>query len=530
MQYNSWLYVLLFLGGAVLAYYLTPLRRRWVVLLAASTVFYLISSRQLIVVLAATAAVVYWGARRIDGRKRAYQEKKAALEKEERRQLKADTDRRNSRTLAAVCVVAFGVLFFTKYFNFVGSNLNLLFRTMGLSAAVPALRLMMPLGISFYTLSAVSYLVDVSQGTCRAQENYWKLLAFLMFFPVITEGPISRYGQLGEQVAQGHSFDYRQFCFGAQLIVWGLFQKVVLADRLDRCVGNLFDHYQSYSGGIIALAILLYTFQIYMDFAGCVDIARGSAELFGIHLAQNFTQPFFAVSVNDFWRRWHITLGAWLRDYIFYPISLSRSFQTLSKNSRKHLNAYYAATLPALAALLAVWFGNGVWHGAEWKYIVYGLYYYAITALGMLLEPAFVRLLALLHLSREQAGYRVFQMLRTFVFVNLGMMIFRAANLHAAWGMFLALFQNGGNGGETVAQILTKEGLPAGQAAIVAAGAVLVMIADVLKERGVPLRERIADRPLPVRWSIYLAAVVLVIVAGAYGPGFGTVDFIYAQF
>jgi len=528
MQYNSWLYVVFFLSCAVFFYYVCPLRQRWVVLLAASIAFYLLASRQLILILISSAAVVYWGALEIDKGERRYQQEKSVLPKEERRLLREKIAVHNRRVVAAVCTAAFGILFFLKYFNFVGANLNLLFAGLRLPLTIPALHLMMPLGLSFYTLSAVSYLVDVSRGTCPAQRNFAKLLAFLLFFPVITEGPISRYGQLGEQVAEGHRFDFRSFCFGIQLILWGLFKSVVLADRLAAVVGNIFTNHADYSGFVILVIVLLYTLQIYMDFSGGIDIARGSAELFGITLAENFARPFFATSVNDFWRRWHITLGAWLRDYIFYPISLSRPFQLLSKKSRSHLNSYYAATIPALIALLAVWLGNGIWHGAAWKYICYGLYYYAIMAAGMLFEPLSVRLLQLLHLRRESRGYRLWQMFRTFCFVNLGMLIFRADTLRTAWAMFLSMFAP--YHGHSVVQVLTSQGLSANQLTIVAYGAALVFIVSILQERGVNLREWIAARALPIRWTIYLAAVLAVIIVGAYGPGFGTVDFIYAQF
>ena len=526
MQYNSWLYLVVFLGSAVLAYYLMPLKYRWTVLLSASAAFYWISCRWLIAVLPLTTIPLYFGTLRIERNRQDYKSKKADLDHAARKVLKARTEDRNRRLLAALCCLVFGILFFTKYFNFAAGNLNLLLRRLG-DVRIPQLRLLMPLGISFYTLSAASYAADVSHGVCHAQDNYWKLLAFLLFFPVITEGPICRYSQLGQQVTEGHPFNYRSFCFGLQLIVWGLFQKVVLADRLDQFVGNIFSNYQAYSGKVILFASVAYTFQIYMDFSGCVDIARGSAELFGVTLPENFRRPFFATSVNDFWRRWHITLGAWLRDYIFYPLSMSRSFQRLSAFSRKHMSAYYSSAVPALIALLAVWFGNGIWHGAAWKYVCYGLYYYVITAAGMLLEPAFARVRKTLHLDSSRKGFHLFQIFRTFVLVNLGMMIFRADSLSAAWAMFLSAFRPYAG---SLAAVMQQQGLPAGQALIAAGGAVLILFASLCRERGINLRKTVASKPAPVRWSLYIAAILLVLIAGAYGPGFGAVDFIYAQF
>jgi len=527
MQYNSWLYLVGFLGCLIPLYYLTPLRCRWWVLLAGSAVFYGITCGWLTAVLPVTAAAIWAAALQIDRNLNPPGGRDPKLPREERRRLRALTERRNRRVLAAACILAFGVLWCVKYFNFAGVNLNRLFAALRLSARIPRLRLLMPLGISFYTLSAVSYVADVARGTCRAQRHYGKLLLFLMFFPVVTEGPISRYGQLGEQLAQGHTFDYRRFCAGWQLILWGLFQKVVLADRLDRFTGNLFSHYRTYSGGVIALAILLYTFQLYMDFSGCVDIARGSAELFGIRLAENFRRPFFAVSVNDFWRRWHITLGAWLRDYIFYPLSMSKPLQALSRRSRKAVGAYYAAVLPALPALLGVWAANGIWHGAAWKYVVYGLYYFALTAAGMIFEPAFARVCGGLRIDRNGRGFHLFRILRTFVLVNIGMLIFRADNLTAAGTMLRSVFRPGT---ASAAHVLRTQGLPPEQAVIVAVGAAVVFAVSLCREKNISLGARIAQTPLPVRWGVYIAAVVLVIAAGAYGPGFGKVDFIYAQF
>jgi len=527
MEYNSWLYLIGFLGCLVPIYYLMPVKRRWWVLLAGSAVFYWVTCTWLIAVPAVTTAVIWLTARKIDANLHPPGGRNTELSREEKKRQRALTERRNHRVLALSCVAAFGVLWCVKYFNFAGVNLNRLLGALRLTVRIPHLNLLMPLGVSFYTLSAVSYVADVARGTCRAQRNYAKLLLFLLFFPVITEGPISRYDQLGGQLTEGHAFDYRRFCSGCQLILWGLFQKVVLADRLDRVVGNLFQHSQLYSGGMIVLAILLYTFQLYMDFAGCVDIARGSAELFGVSLAENFRRPFFAVSVNDFWRRWHITLGSWLRDYIFYPLSMSKPLQTLSRRSREKIGIYYAAVLPALPALLGVWAANGIWHGAAWKYVVYGLYYFALTAAGMLLEPGFARLCGVLHINRKGVGFHVFRVVRTFVLVNIGMLIFRAETLGRAWAMLVSAFHP--YRGDSLA-VLTAQGLPLEQGAIVAAGAAIVLAVSICREKNISLGARIARRPLAVRWSFYIAAILLVLVAGAYGPGFGTVDFIYAQF
>lgn len=311
MQYNSWLYLFPFLGGSIILYYLIPVKRRWIGLLFSSLLFYILTMKNLVAVVLFTTATIYLGARTIEEFNEQFKLKKKELDRAARKELKSKITKKNRYVIALLCVINFGILFITKYFNFFGENINALFHALHISAQIPFLDIFLPLGISFYTLSAISYVTDVARGVCKAEKNYFRLLLFLIFFPIITEGPISRYGQLGEELKGEHHFDYKQFCFGTQLIVWGLFQKVLLSDRVNMYVRAIFSNHEKYSGFPVIMAILLYTFQLYMDFAGCINIARGSAQLFGITLEENFKRPFFATSVNEFWRRWHITLGAW---------------------------------------------------------------------------------------------------------------------------------------------------------------------------------------------------------------------------
>lgn len=527
MQYNSFVFLGLFFVLTLLAYYLTPLKARWCVLLGASVIYYLICGRQLIIIVCGTALVVYGAARRLETISVQAKAKRKQLPKEERKAFKLQVAKSKKRVLAAACVFCIGLLLFLKYFNFIGTSFNGLFEWIGVEGRIPHLHLLLPLGISFYTLSAVGYLADVYWEKYPAEKNYLKLLLFLIFFPIVVEGPISRFDQLGRQLSEGHRFDYRKFTFGAQLIVWGLFKKVVIADRIDMYVSVIFENYQEYGGFAVAMAIVAYTIQIYTEFSGCMDIVTGCAQMLGIELAKNFEQPFFSKNVNEFWRRWHITLGAWLRDYVFYPISLSRFFQNFSKAAAKRWNEYFAMTIPAAAALFAVWFCNGVWHGAEWKYICYGLYYYVIMLVGMLLEPLFKKICGALHIDRSGKGFGIFQIIRTVVFVNFGMLIFNAENLKAAGRMFLSLFQKEQWSSFGFLQDISLNSYDYLLLVICAA---LVILVDIRKEKGIHIREHIAGWVFPVRTTVYVAAVLCIVLFGAYGPGYGAVDFIYAQF
>lgn len=528
MQYNTFVFLGLFMGLTLLAYYIAPLKVRWGVLLGASIVFYLVGGRHLIFIVCLTALVIYLAARGLERITLTAKQKRKELPKEERKAYKAQVAKKKKRLLAAACIFSVGLLLFLKYFNFLGGSLNQLWLKLQLSWEIPYLHLLLPLGISFYTLSAVSYLADVYWEKYPAEKNYFKLLLFLMFFPVIVEGPISRYNQLAGQLYEGHRFDYHKFTYGLQLIVWGLFKKMVIADRLNGVASVVFKNYQEYGGLAAALGILCYTIQLYTEFSGCMDIVTGCAQMFGITLAENFQRPFFSRNINEFWRRWHITLGAWLRDYIFYPISLSKFFQNLSKAARKRFNEYFAMTLPAAVALFAVWFCNGVWHGAEWKYIVYGLYYYVIMQIGVLAEPLFKRVCSGIHLNRaENKVFHKFQVVRTCVFVGFGMLIFRARDLRAAGHMFLSLFDRTKWG---AVDFFWDIGLSPYDYFVALCGVILVLVVGILNERGIIVRDCLASRVYALRTTILIAGVLSVIILGAYGPGYGAVDFIYAQF
>lgn len=207
-------------------------------------------------------------------------------------------------------------------------------------------------------------------------------------------------------------------------------------------VNQIFNFHDQYDGLYVIIGMLLYTLQLYAEFSGCMDIVRGSAQMFGIEMSENFARPFISKTVSEFWRRWHMTLGAWFKDYVFYTISLSKAFMKLSKKTREKFNAFFATLIPTSIAMLAVWFGTGIWHGASWKYVMYGIYYCLIMILGLLTEPLFRKLFEKMHVNREGKIYKALQVVRTFIFVNIGMLMFRADDLKIFGQMFISMFRN----------------------------------------------------------------------------------------
>lgn len=526
MAYTTYIYLVLFLGITFLLYTVFPKKIKWTVLLTASIAYYALASRWwLLIFILMTTITIYYSAIWIDRINDLFKSVKHVLSREEKKSFKEKLLWQKKMVVVLMLLVNIGTLIFLKYSNFFSEVLNsLVFEHLRMQ--IPMMKLFLPLGISFYTLQAVSYVIDVYRGKYKADRNIGRVGLFLVFFPTIVEGPIARYDQVAHQLYEGHSFHYENLTHGVQLILWGMFKKIVIADRANMLVNFVFGEYLSYSGLSVIFAIIFYTIQIYTEFSGCMDIVRGSAQIFSVHLPENFKQPFFAKSINEFWQRWHITLGAWLRDYIFYSVSLSVPFKKFSQFVKAHSNDYISRLLPATTALFFVWITNGLWHGSSLKYVMYGMYYYAFMVIGMFMEPIFKKVLDKLHIKKETWYFKGFQIFRTILIVNIGMLIFRADNLSSAYHMFISCFQNFSLDIGQLAHL----GLSVPDILMVIIGVVVVLIVGLIREKGIHIRESVGKWHIIPRWAFYLVGFLVVVIFGAYGRGYDIVSFIYAQF
>lgn len=523
MTYTSFEFFVIYFGATFLLYTLAPIKYKKYALLIGSAFFYFVATRGHILALVASALLTWGSALLIQKQNDELAAKRKLVEKSERKALKAKYNKRKALICAAGVLLNLGILLVLKYLDFFGETFAFIFRQ-----EAREFSLIQPLGISFYTLQAVSYIVDVNRGKYKACKNPLDIFLYLSFLLTIVEGPVARFDQLGTQLVKGERLSFKNMQLGYQLILWGLFKKIVVADRAAEFVNNVFDNPNKYTGVIVIAGILFYTLQLYCEFSGVMDIVTGMGELMGINLPENFARPFFAKSINEFWQRWHITLGAFLRDYIFYSISLSKPFMKLTKSARKRFNPYYANLIPTAFALFFVWFANGFWHGAGWKYIVYGLYYYVLMMLALFMEPLFAKLCKAFRINREAKPFALFQMVRTFFIVNIGMLIFRADDLKAAFTMLAAIPRlnlaairvGGGNG----------LGLDLKDYGILVVGTVVIFLVSLLREKGVDIRERIYRMPFMVKFVGYLVAALVIITIGAYGDNYGVVDLIYANF
>ncbi len=418
---------------------------------------------------------------------------------------KASSAKAKKLILGSVLAANLGLLLFVKFTPYLTSLAQRL-----IPFETPAFveNILVPVGISFYTLQVCGYVFDVYKGKYPAERNLLKFASFSTFFPLMLQGPISRYDQLGHQLFSPTPRDdfYQNLRNGAQLMLWGFFKKLVIADRAALLVNEVFNNYTEHSGLIIPVAVFLYTIQIYTDFSGCVDICRGSAQVFGIDVIENFKQPYFARSIQDFWRRWHIALSSWFKDYLYIPLGGNRKGTV-----RKYIN------------LLIVFLASGIWHGVGIHFIVWGMMQGVFQISGALTLRHRERLCQRLHIDRSKPLYGLFQMAFTFVLVNLSWLMFRANGTIAALRMFASIFRPS-------AVAFNLPGITRLDAIILLAGMAILLTVSIFKEKGVQIRNRIAALPILLRWSIYLVAFVLVLLLGLYGPGYSDSAFIYMNF
>jgi len=428
------------------------------------------------------------------------------------------------RVLALAASVGFGIgiLVYYKYWN-------LLADTVGGSILSHRENLLAPLGLSYFTFAAMSYTIDVYKRRCRVETNLLHYALFVSFFPTLINGPIERYPQMRPQIRKSRRFSYGRCAGGAFRMLWGYTKKMVLADNLSHYVSLVYGDVGSMSGPNLVAATVLFAVQLYMDFSGCCDIALGAARILGYDLIENFQSPFEARTFNDFWRRWHFSLGAWMRDYVFYPFALCKPVARLSKGTKKVFSASFARALPAALGNLLVFLLVGVWHGATSNYILWGLYNGVILAFTALMEPTYKRMNESLPRLTASKRFHVFRVLRTFVIVNIGWFFDRCAHAADAFGMLETVVSR-----PKMAQLsmetLQKLGVSAVDARVLAAGTLLLFAVSLAEENGKDIRGWLAARALPIRWAILMTGVLAVLLMGVWGSGFSEASFIYFNF
>lgn len=527
---------LVFLTVVVIAYYLVPKRFQWFVLLLASYGFYLFSGVSQVFYIIGTTIISYSAARWMqhirNKTQAAIDAAGDALTKDQKREMKKADAKRIHVIQVVTVLFNLCVLAYFKYLGFFIDNINQIFTLFKWDATIPYVNVLAPLGLSYYTFNSIGYLIDVGRGKLAAEKHIGKFALFVSFFPSIVQGPLFRYGDVGRQLGQSHKLEYNNLKFGAQLMLWGFFKKLVIADRVAAIARTVFAAgFTDYTGSHVFFGVLAYSFQIYCDFAGGVDITRGAAQILGINLPVNFERPFFATSMGDFWRRWHMSLGAWMREFVFYPIMLCKPVTALSKKFRKRFGAHAGKMVPSVCAPLVVFFLIGIWHGLTWQYIINGLYNALLISASVALAPFNKKLTEKLRINTEAFSFRVFQMVRTFALLCISRIVVKAPTLTDAWSMIKALFTSwdldfifGLDG-----KIFTY-GVGQNEMFILFLAILLLTVISVLQESGMKIRETLAKQNLIFRWILVIALLVFTLVYGIYGPEYNASAFIYGGF
>ncbi len=382
-----------------------------------------------------------------------------------------------------------------------------------------------PLGISYYTLSCIGYLADVYWRKGDAEENYGRFLLAMIYFPQIVEGPIARYGRLLPQLSSLRRPGLGDLCGGLQLMLWGYFKKLVVADRIAIYTGDVLGNPLECGGLSVLIALLFSPFQLYADFSGCMDIAYGMSQIFGIRLDDNFLHPFFSRSVPEFWRRWHVTLGAWFKDYVYFPVATSPRILSASRRIKERRGAAVQRAFSVAAPLFCVWVLTGAWHGTGLDYIVWGLYYWALISGSAIFAGWFKSAADRLGIDTGAPWWRIVQMARTYLVFAGGLLLVNAGGISRVPRVIMGIFSPFA----PMEQSLFGHGLGKAGFFLAVLCVPLLLIVDKAQESG-SIRERIAALPLPLRWAVYYAGILAVLVFGVYGVGYDPASFVYEAY
>ena len=465
-------------------YALIPAKWRWCCLLTASMVFYFLADRVAFIYFICMIAASYMLSRAIYNLK-----EKGAAQKIQ------------NLLLAASIALTVMPTFVTKDLEYIRTSI---FNHQSHKWIIAT-------GMSFFMLQMIAYYVDIWKGKVIPEKNFFKYALFISYFPQILQGPIPRYEQLHPSLMAEHRWDVNSFVKGAQLIVWGFFLKLMIADKAGIVVDTVFGNYHTFMGGYVLVAGILSGFQVYTDFASCVSIAKGVSEMLGVELIDNFNHPFFSISIKDFWRRWHISLGSWLRDYVYFPLGGSRKGKV-----RKHIN------------ILITFLISGIWHGAGIKYAAWGTMHGVYQVAGDMTAGLQKRIYELLGFAGHKRLETFCRRAGVFIWLIPNWIIFRADSVKQAVYMMLSIFTVR-NPWIFFDDSLFSLGLEWKEWLVLGLSVYVLAKVSILQEKCV-IRDRIMEQPLLVRWTLYIAAITIIWVFGTYGFGFNAKDFIYAAF
>ena len=499
MLFNS-LHFMVFFPIVTLLYFVIPAQIKYLWLLVCSYYFYMCWNPKYALLMLASTAITYLGGYGLDRLNNSNHSEEKRIEHYKKLIV--------GLTFASNLLI----LFFFKYFYFVLNNLNSPLSAIGFEIIQPNFDIVLPVGISFYTFQALSYIMDVYRKEIYAEKNFFKYALFVSFFPQLVAGPIERSKNLLKQINKVYPFEYTRVKRGLLLMLWGFFQKLVIADRAAILVNTVFNHPAEYGSVEITAATFLFAIQIYCDFSSYTDIARGCAQVLGFELMENFKQPYFSRSIAEFWRRWHISLSSWFRDYLYIPLGGNKKGTT-----RKYLN------------ILCVFLVSGLWHGANWTFVLWGLIHGLYQVFGAISKPVRQKLLQRFCITEGSPVHHGLQRLTTVLLVCFAWIFFRANSLSDSILLVKSIFTEFDPWVLTDGTLL-ELGLHTSDFFVLLVSGAILLAVSIQKNKSVDLRNNILSCNAAVRWVIYYVILFSILIFGVYGPGYSSSQFIYFQF
>lgn len=487
---------LIFFPIVTFIYFIIPHRFRWFWLLISSYYFYMCWNPKYAILIAASTIITYLSGLLIDKANQIRDEKKSIGLKK--------------LWVFMSFAINLGILFIFKYANFFNGIIKSIFSWLNITVNIPTFNFLLPVGISFYTFQALSYTMDVYRKDVRAERNLGKYALFVSFFPQLVAGPIEKSKNLLYQFDEKHSFDYDRAKNGLLLMIWGFFQKVLVADRLAILVDNVYNNPNGHKGFEIITATIFFAFQIYCDFGSYSDIARGASEVMGFRLSKNFERPYFSKSIKEFWRRWHITLSAWFKDYLYIPLGGSRCSKL-----RNYFN------------IMVVFLISGLWHGADMSFVIWGGLHGAFQVIGDILKPLKEKLRRVFKIKTDVFSYKLLQVVITFILVDFAWIFFRANSYSDAKILIKNMMYF--NPWIFTDNSIYNLGLDSKEFLVAIIGIIVVLAVNMM-QRNKSLRIQLSRQNTSFRWVMYLIAVLSILIFGMYGPDYSAQQFIYFQF
>lgn len=502
---------LLFLIIAIIVYYAFPRRFQHVILMIISILFFGLTSGWLVGLYTLAAIVItYLSANGMQ------------------KSRKEENIKRVKQWFALGLTVDLGMLALLKYGNFFILNFNKVVGVIG--ASIPRLDLLAPLGISFYTFAAVGYLLDVYWGVIEEKSSLLNTGLLIGYFPLLTSGPIIKYDEAKDSLFKTHNFEFKNLEYGFVRIMWGFFKKLVISTRAGIIVDAIYADAATYDGFYIWVAMFLFMIQLYTDFSGCMDIIMGTSECLGVSLPENFRTPFFSQSVQEYWQRWHITLGRWMRDYVMYSITRAKLMRKLTKCLKQRVSKKMATKIVTYVAMLCVWLLIGLWHGGKWRYILgEGLWFFFVILIAQITEPLWIKLNEKLKINTACFSWKLLRAIGVYILVSIGNIFFRIDGL----GLSVWTFKQGfasWNPEILFDESLYALGIDGKNFRVMLIGILILIFVSAFQEKKGSVRDWLYKQNTLFKWIFMLLFIFSVILFGVYGPGYDAQSFIYQAF